>query len=434
MLPGLIVALLILGALALYWWWQTRPLDPQALHRRAAPRRLMQLRRSTFFACVALLLLLCLGVAYLVRSTIVARSAKKTGPLPAAPPPAMKPASPSFLQRFPKTYDAEPPPEPPPRGVPVPRPEAPPSPPPTAVRRAEAQTPPLTQADVDAAIAKALAAQEEAHQRALTQALAQQARSQGPAPGTAPGTAPPQAPKPPEKLKGWEEPDDISSQSAQPGTREGGRAGRTSQLFPPATWERPARPEYVLYASQLIHCLLEQAVVTGENSTVRCRVTETVYDKFGQLQPLIPMDSIVMATAEGTVRRGQNRVRMKVDKVELPDGTDLGMAAKVGDAAGAVGVRGKVDNKYGQVILATLLSTALSVGARVAGGNSDSYQPTIQQEFGREASQGFNQAGQRIVNEAINIQPVISLEAQTPVTIQLDRNISLQTKPVIVHK
>jgi type IV secretory pathway VirB10-like protein len=434
MLPGLVIAVLVLSALALYWWWQSRPLDPGRLHRRAALPQLMQLRRSTVFVVVALLLLLCLGVAYLVRSTIQARSAKKTGPLPTAPAPAMKPASPSFLQRFPKTYEPpppEPPPEPPPRGVPVPRAEPPRPQPAIGPTPAQAQTPALTQADVDAAIAKALAAQEEAHQRALREALAQQARSQVAA---QPAQAPPAPATPKEKLKGWDEPDEAASQPASGNAREGGRGGRSSALFPPATWERPAKPEYVLYASQLIHCLLEQAVVTGESSTVRCRVTETVYDKFGQLQPLIPMDSIVMATAEGTVRRGQNRVRMKVDKVELPDGTDLGMAAKVGDAAGAVGVKGKVDNKYGQVILATLISAGLSVGARVAGGNSDSYQPTIQQEFGREASQGFNQAGQRIVNEAINIQPVISLEAQTPVTIQLDKNISLQTRPVIVHK
>ena len=218
------------------------------------------------------------------------------------------------------------------------------------------------------------------------------------------------------------------------GGTPGGR-GRTSALFPVAQWERPADPTKVLYASQIIHVITEQAISSEESATVRLRVTETVYDRFGQLHVLIPQDSMILATAEGgNVQRGQSRIALKISKVELPDGTDLVLAGKGGSADGAVGIPGRVDNKYGTVIAATLLSTVFSIGPRVVAGSPSGFQPNLGQEFAGNAATQMSQNGQEIVKRALDVKPVISVEALTPATVSLDHNISLQTPPVIVTK
>jgi type IV secretion system protein VirB10 len=199
-------------------------------------------------------------------------------------------------------------------------------------------------------------------------------------------------------------------------------------------WERPLNPLKVIYSSQLLHGMLEQNIVTGESSTVRVRLTQTLYDKFGQGQVLMPMDTQILANVDGNVRFGQTRVPIKINKAELPDGTDINLSGKVGDAGGAVGVPGDVDNKYGQVVFAAILTTGLSVGSRYAGGNPSGFQPTIEQDFARDASQSVNASGQKIIERSLSVQPVISVPIKTPVTIELQQNISLQTAPVIIRK
>jgi type IV secretion system protein VirB10 len=227
---------------------------------------------------------------------------------------------------------------------------------------------------------------------------------------------------------------DLMAPPFAPDTDEEQEKRRASQLFPQATWERPVDPTRTIYSSQLLHGLLEQAVVTGESSTVRIRMTETLYDKFGQQVPLLPVDTILLGTVEGGVKFGQTRVGIGLTKAELPDGTDLLLQGKAGDAAGAVGIRGKVDNKYGHVALAAILTAALSVGSRSAVGTPSGFYENPAQEFGRDVTQSLNQSGQDLVRRSLQVHPEISLPVHTPVTVQLSQNVSLQTAPIIIHK
>ena len=110
------------------------------------------------------------------------------------------------------------------------------------------------------------------------------------------------------------------------------------------------------------------------------------------------------------------------------------LAGKGGSADGAVGIPGRVDNKYGTVIAATLLSTVFSIGPRVVAGSPSGFQPNLGQEFAGNAATQMSQNGQEIVKRALDVKPVISVEALTPATVSLDHNISLQTPPVIVTK
>lgn len=211
---------------------------------------------------------------------------------------------------------------------------------------------------------------------------------------------------------------------------------RESKLFPMAGWERPARPEQVIYSSQLMQCLLEQAIKTGQDGTIRCRTTETLYDKFGQLQTLVPMHSLIMGSVKGArVQPGQTSVPIDVTKVELPDGTDLPLTGKMGGANGMSGVEAsRVDNRYPQIVGTALLTALLTIGTRSIAGSPEGFQPNLAQEFTADVGNSVARSGQELVKRTLSIDPVLWVDAQTPVTIQLDKNISLQSAPVIVHR
>jgi type IV secretion system protein VirB10 len=191
----------------------------------------------------------------------------------------------------------------------------------------------------------------------------------------------------------------------------------------------------VIYASQIVQGMLEQAIRTGQDGTIRVRVTETLYDKFGQLEPLMPLHSLILGKVEGaSVKPGQTTVPITVTKVELPDGTDLPLTGKMGSATGLSGVPGHVDNRSPEVVLTAILTAVTSIGTRSITGSPSGFQPNLGQEFTADAAQSLSRSGQKIVERSLSIDPVITIEAQTPVTIQLDKNISLQSAPVIVYR
>jgi type IV secretory pathway VirB10-like protein len=219
-----------------------------------------------------------------------------------------------------------------------------------------------------------------------------------------------------------------------PDGSSGGSRGRQSQLFPPAQWERPANPLKVIYQSQLLQAIVEQGIVTGEDSDIRLRLVETLFDKFGQQTVLLPQGTILLGKAQGEVKRGQTRIAIGLTKAELPDGTDLPLTGKVGDNAGRVGVPGDVENKYKQVALSAILTAVLSVGSRASAGSTTGYNPTLEQEFARDIGQSLNRSGNKIVDRMLDVQPEISVPPLAPVTVQLKQSYSLQTPPIIVHR
>jgi type IV secretion system protein TrbI len=449
MLPGLIAFAVLLAGVAVYFWWQRRPLAPGALTRRAPFARLMGLRRSTVFALLVVLVILCVGSVYLVGSVWKARSGKQAQKTQTPPPPAAGSPSAAFLDKFPKDYPSvyapptppasKPPPELPPKGVPV-------TPPSSGV--AQAQTPPpppLTKTDLEGILARTLAQHQDAQDtrtaQMIAQALAQYERTHPQVPPQQVVVPPGQGQAPPQpqaqaqpKTSYWDTSTDSFTLGARFKKGHEDKGEKKSALFPQAVWETPARPERVIYDSQLIHGMLEQAIVTGEATTIRIKTTETLYDRFFQQTELIPMDSTFLMTVDASVRRGQNRVHTKVTKVSLPDGTDLALVGNAGSPDGAAGIPGKVNNHYPEVLFGAFISTMLGVAPRVLAGNTQGYNPTVPQQIATEVSSSGTQTGQQIVREMFNIPPTISVPPQIPVTIQLATNVSLQTPPVIIHK
>ena len=454
MIVWLLLALLLLGALGAYWWWQRTPLTPGSFTRRTPVPAMMRLRRSTVFVALALILALCLGTVYLVKTWWPKRGRAQQAQEQARkrPPP---PGPPGFLQRFPKEYGAEVPKETPPQPPPQPAPSG----------TAAAATPDVSPAPGDRPKSALPPRQPrvvpEPPTRPTTVTLPDEeaARGQPGRPAAAP--APTQ-----EKPDAWrwfsvprkpkdnvlrpplaDEDGEFQTVAATPpepgaggpgsgapprGTRP--RGGRQSRLFPQAVWETPADRYKILYADQLVPCQLTTNINSDFPGLVLCKVTQAVEDRWGHGHVIIPLDTVLIGVQQGQPEFGQQRLPVGIGMAIFPDGTAATWEkGQLGDAMGAASVPMDVDNHYAKLFAGVLISAVLQVGVRAPFGSTTSFNPSLPQEFAQQAASGINQAAQRILQQFI-VRPTLTQEQGFPVTAQFGQNLSFQTKAVVVRK
>jgi type IV secretion system protein TrbI len=112
----------------------------------------------------------------------------------------------------------------------------------------------------------------------------------------------------------------------------------------------------------------------------------------------------------------------------MPNGRSIVLERQQGaDAAGYSGIEDEVDNHWGALFKAALLSTLLGVGAELGsnststGNNSD-----IIQALRRGSSQSLNQTGQQAVGRNLNIQPTLTIRPGFPVRVIVNRDLVLE--------
>jgi type IV secretion system protein VirB10 len=107
----------------------------------------------------------------------------------------------------------------------------------------------------------------------------------------------------------------------------------------------------------------------------------------------------------------------------MPDGKSILLDNQPGaDTQGYSGLQDGVNNHWGALSKAALLSTFLSVGAEA--GTSDQENNLIQ-AIRSGASDSFNQAGQQVVERELNIQPTLTIRPGFPVRAIVNRDLVL---------
>jgi type IV secretory pathway VirB10-like protein len=208
-----------------------------------------------------------------------------------------------------------------------------------------------------------------------------------------------------------------------------------SKLFPKAVWEKPKDPYKILYADQIVQCALAQNISSDFPGTIRCKVTEAVMDRWGHGHVLIPIDTTFIGVQQGAAQFGQTRIPATITQAIFSDGTALQwQKAQMGDQLGANGIPSHVDNHYAKLLLGVGLQALLSIGVRAPFGSTQGFQQSLPQEFAQDASQGINQAGQRIIQQQFQVKPTLSQEHGFPVSISFLENVSLMTEPVMIKQ
>lgn len=186
----------------------------------------------------------------------------------------------------------------------------------------------------------------------------------------------------------------------------------------------PASP-YVLQAGSVIPASLITGLRSDLPGEVTAQVTEDLYDSPTGKILLIPQGARLLGQYDAQVAFGQTRASLVWTRLIMPNGTSIVLdRLPATDTEGYAGLEDKVDNHWGMVFKAAILSTILSVGseAGISANNNGSLAVAIQQGM----SQSVNQAGERVVSRSLNIQPTITIRPGFPVRVLVTRDLVLK--------
>jgi type IV secretion system protein TrbI len=184
--------------------------------------------------------------------------------------------------------------------------------------------------------------------------------------------------------------------------------------------EPPASP-YVLQAGSVIPAALITGIRSDLPGEVTAQVTENVYDSPSGTVLLIPQGARLVGLYDSQVSFGQSRVLLVWTRLIMPNGHSLVLERQpAADAQGYAGLEDQVDNHWGMLFKAAILSTLLSIGSEAGTSNSEN---SLVQAIRQGASQGFNQVGEQVVGRSLNVQPTLTIRPGFPVRVLVTRDL-----------
>jgi type IV secretion system protein TrbI len=186
---------------------------------------------------------------------------------------------------------------------------------------------------------------------------------------------------------------------------------------------RPASP-YVVQAGTVIPAALITGMRSDLPGQITAQVTENVFDTPTGRALLIPQGARLIGVYDSQVSFGQSRVLLVWTRLILPNGSSIVLERQPGaDAAGYAGLEDGVDNHWGPLFKAALLSTILAVGTELG---SDQNESDIALALRRGTGDTANQAGQQIVRRNLNVQPTLTIRPGFPVRVLVYRDLVLE--------
>lgn len=180
---------------------------------------------------------------------------------------------------------------------------------------------------------------------------------------------------------------------------------------------------YVVQAGTVIPAALITGIRSDLPGQITAQVTEAVYDSPTGKYLLIPQGAKLVGQYDNSVAFGQSRVLLVWTRIIMPDGNSIVLERQPGaDTQGYAGLEDEVDNHWGMLFKAAVLSTLLSVGAE-AGTSQD--ENNLVQAIRSGASNSISQTGQQIVQRQLNIQPTLTIRPGFPVRVIVTRDLVL---------
>src|SRR3981189_1718047 len=157
------------------------------------------------------------------------------------------------------------------------------------------------------------------------------------------------------------------------------------------------------------------------------QVTENVFDSPTGRFLLVPQGARLIGIYDSQIAFAQSRVLLVWTRLIMPNGRSIVLERQPGaDTAGYAGLEDEVDNHWGALFKAALLSTLLGVGSELGsttgtGGNSD-----VITALRRGSSDSLNQTGQKVVQRNLDIQPTLTVRPGFPVRVIVNRDLVLE--------
>ena len=187
--------------------------------------------------------------------------------------------------------------------------------------------------------------------------------------------------------------------------------------------EAPASP-YVLQAGAVIPAALLTGLRSDLPGQVTAQVTEDVYDSPTGKTRLIPQGARLVGQYDAQIAFGQTRALLVWTRLIMPNGRSIVLERQPGaDAEGYAGLEDEVDNHWGALFKAAILSTLLSIGSEVGSSGSED---ELIRAIRRGGADSVNQIGQRVVGRSLNVQPTITIRPGFPVRVLVTRDLVLE--------
>ena len=194
-------------------------------------------------------------------------------------------------------------------------------------------------------------------------------------------------------------------------------------IYNPHALQTPASPYQVMAGS-----IIAASLVTGLNSDlpglVVAQVTENVYDSVTGRTLLIPQGARLIGSYDSVVAFGQSRALVVWRRIVLPDGSSVQIDnLPATDVAGYAGLEDEVDYHTWRLLKGVVLSTLLGVGTELSLGGAES---DLVRAIRQSTQQSVNQAGQRITEKNLNIQPTITIRPGWPLRVIVYKDLVLR--------
>ncbi len=187
--------------------------------------------------------------------------------------------------------------------------------------------------------------------------------------------------------------------------------------------EAPASTN-ILQAGAIIAASLLTGLRSDLPGQVTAQVTENVYDSPTGRILLIPQGARLVGQYDAQVAFGQSRALLVWNRLIMPNGRSIVLERQPGaDPEGYAGLEDQVDNHWGMLFKAAILSTLLSVGSEA--GTSDT-ENSLVQAIRQGASQSFSQVGEQVVGRSLNVQPTITIRPGFPVRVLVTHDLVLE--------
>jgi type IV secretion system protein TrbI len=187
---------------------------------------------------------------------------------------------------------------------------------------------------------------------------------------------------------------------------------------------QPPASQFVLQAGGVIPASLITGLRSDLPGQVTAQVTEDVYDSPTGRFLLIPQGARLVGQYDAQIAFGQSRALLVWNRLIMPNGKSIVLERQPGaDTEGYAGLEDEVDNHWGMLFKAAILSTLLSVGSEV--GTSDN-ENSLVQAIRQGGSQSFNQVGQQVVGRSLNVQPTITIRPGFPVRVLVTHDLVLE--------
>lgn len=210
-----------------------------------------------------------------------------------------------------------------------------------------------------------------------------------------------------------------TANSARRGFLAGGARG------PVESSERIVAPSspYILQAGAVIPAALITGIRSDLPGQISAQVTQNVYDSPTGRLLLIPQGARLVGEYDSDVVAGQSRVLLAWDRLIFPGGQSIRLDRQpAGDAAGMAGLEDKVDNHWGRMLRAALISSLLGVGSELVAGDDSELVRAVR----TGVQDGTNDAGRRVVERELSVPPTLTVRPGFAFRVIVTRDLLLE--------